>query len=262
MKKEKRSHRFLRKIGIAISFLLILNFLVGLSVKAVLTITSPTSTSLTTKTVSISIQTATGTISGVEVIDDGTAGWTATITSTHFTRLAGHKVLAGSNDTVAFIGTYDGLDLVLDPVGTFIVEVTTGGAVGTAVFKWDDPAGNQTTSVTTTASVALSNGISATFGAATYAVGDRWSAAVDVFSYAGLTVTPGTITVVSGDTGVTAGSAESLTGSGVTSDAKTLMTGDAGDSTGTYRQDESLDLNIHANSLSGSFTATTTLTVL
>jgi len=228
----------------------------------VLSITAPATTSFTAKTVSASSQTTTGTISSVEVTEDGTAGWSVTFTSQHFTTTSAVKVLAGSNSTVGFTGTYDGLDGVLDPVGTFIVEITTGGAVGTAVFKWTDPAGNETTSVATTSSVVLSNGISATFAPASYVVGDKWSVGVDVFPYIGLTVTPGSITIVNGDTGVTPGSAEALTGTGATSDAKTLMTGTSNNSTGTYRQDESLDLSIHANSLSGSFTATAILTIL
>lgn len=252
------------RIGIygIVVLLLILNFLVGLSVKAALSITSPATATLTGKTVSISAQTTTGAISGVEVIDTGTAGWTATITSTHFTIRATEKTLAGSNNTVTFTGTYDGLDGVLDPNGTFKVEITTGGAVGVAVFKWWDPAGNLTSTITTAATVVLSNGISVNFAAATYQVGDRWSVAVDAFPYTGLTVTPSAITIVSGNTGVSAGATETLTGSGITSDAKTLMTGATNDSTGTYQQDEGLELSIHANPLSGSFTATATLTVL
>ena len=237
-----------------------MNFWTSSSVWAV-SITSPASATLTGKTVSTSAQTSTGTISYAEVIDEGTAGWTATMTSTHFTTQATQKTLAGANNTVTFSGTYDGLDGVLDPNGTFKVEITTGGAVGTAVFQWWDPTGTLTSNITTAATVALSNGISVNFAAATYAVGDSWSAGVDVFPYTGLTVTPGTITVVSGNTGVTAGAAEALTGTTATSNAKTIMTGAADNSTGTYQQDEGLGLNIHANSLSGSFTATTTFTV-
>ncbi len=228
----------------------------------VFSLTSPSSVSLSPKTVSIASQTATGTISNVEVIDDGTAGWSLTMTSTHLTSSSTVKDLSGSNSTVDFTGTYDGLDGVLDPNGTFIVEITTGGSVGTAVFKWDDPAGNQTTTVTTASSVTLSNGISATFAAATYVIGDKWSAGVDTFPYTGLTITPGSVTVVSGDGGVTAGSAALLTGSGVTSDAKTLMIGDANDSSGTYRQNEDVELVIHANSLPETFRGDATLTII
>ncbi len=264
MRKEKKSYRCSRKIVvvIVIFFLLVLNPFAGLSVKAALTITSPSSTSLTDKSVSISAQTTTGTISGVEVSDDGNAGWVATIASTHFTRLADHKLLAGSNNTATFSGTYDVTYGILDPPGTYIVEIITEGSVGTSKFNWTAPDGIETENVNTASTVTLSKGISVNFGTATYVAGDKWSVAVDVFSYTGLTVTPGSITIVSGDTGVTAGTAEALTGVGETSDAKTIMTGEAGNSTGTYRQNESLELNIHADSSSGSFTATATLTVL
>jgi len=231
-----------------------------------------TTTSYTGKTVSITEQDDTATIgdathtntTGIEVTDlrGSGAGWSNVMTVTHLTTKAAVKKLAGSNATVDFTGTYDGLDGVLDPNGTFKVTIVTGGAVGTATFDWWDPAGNKVgTAVTTAASVVLSNGITVTFAAADYATGDSWSAAVDIFPYTGLTVTPGTITVVEGNTGVSAGTAEILIGTGITSDTKTLMSGEAGNSTGTYQQDEGLGLSIHANSLSGSFTATVTLTV-
>ena len=228
----------------------------------VLGISVPATATLTGKTVASSLQSTTGTISSVEITEDGTAGWSVTLTSQHFTTIGAVTVLSGSNSTVDFVGTYDGLDGILDPIGTFIVEVTTGGAVGVAVFKWTDPAGNETTSVTTSSTVVLSNGVSATFAPATYAVGDKWSVGVDVFPYTDLTVTPSTITVVNGDTGVTSGSSETLIGSGATSNAKTLMIGPSNDSTGTYQQDEDLDLQLRANSLLGSFTAQATITIL
>ena len=226
-------------------------------------ITAPASASLTGKTISTSAQTTTGTISGVEVIDDGTAGWSATMTFDHFTHVASHKLLSGSNDTVTFSGTYDGTYGILDPPGTYRVEITAGGATGTAVFTWTAPDDVVTESVTTASTVVLAKGVSVDFSTATYGVGDKWSAAVDVFLYTGLTITPSTITVVSGDTGgVTAGSAETLTGTDVTSDSKTVMIGASNNSTGTYQQDESLELTAHANSLEGDFTAAATLTVI
>ena len=239
---------------------------------AALEITSPASATLTGKTVSIDPQTSTGVIGdsdhtnaiGVKVADDraGSPGWTATLTSTHLTTRATTKLLSGSNNTVDFTGTYDGLHGVKDPTGTFKVEITTPGAVGTAVFKWWNPVGALTESVTTAASVSLSNGISVTFAAANYTEGDSWSAGVDVFPYTGLTVTPLDIYAESGSlTGVSKGSSETLSGTGATSDTKTIMTATAGNGTGIYWQDEDLSLSIHANSLSGNFTATATLTV-
>lgn len=229
-----------------------------------LSLTSSGTATLSGLTVSTSSQTSTGSIANVSATDarGSGAGWSAVMTSQHFTTRDTVKLLAGSNSTVDFTGTYDGLDGVLDPVGTFKVKITTGGAVGTAVFQWTDPTGTVTTSVTTAASVVLSNGISATFAVATYVVDDEWSALVDTFPYTGLTVTPGTITAASGSlTGVTAGSAAALTGSGATSDAKTLMTAAVNSGFGDYDQAPSLSLSVHANSIDGSYTADATITV-
>ncbi|MCP6718942.1 MAG: WxL domain-containing protein [Patescibacteria group bacterium] len=230
-----------------------------------LSLTSSGTASLIGKTVSTSSQNSTGTIANVSVTDTrgSGAGWSVVMTSQHFTATGTTKTLAGSNSTtVDFTGKYDGLDGVLDPNGTFLVEITTGGSVGTAIFKWTDPAGNLTSNVTTSASVVLSNGISVTFGVATYVIGDKWSAGVDVFPYTGFTITPGSVTAASGSlTGVTAGIAEALAGSGVTSDAKTLITAAVNNGFGDYDQAPSLSLTIHANSLAGSFTADATITV-
>jgi len=247
-----------------ILFILFLLCLIANTAHGTLDITSPVSATLTGKTVSIAVQTSTGAIAGVEVSDTGTAGWTATMTSTHFTTRATHKTLVDvdSDGIDGFTGTYDGLDGVLDPNGTFIVEITTGGAVEIAVFKWTDPAGNETTDITTADTNSLSNGITVDWtDAATYDVGDKFSCGVDVFPYAGLYITPSDITIVSGDTGVSKETAEYLIGAGATSDAKTIMAGVAENSAGAYQQDEGLELSVHANSLSGNFSAIATLTV-
>ena len=242
--------------------LLVINF--SLSVQATLTITFPATTTLTGKTTLTSSQTTTSTISGVEVIDDGTAGWEATMTSTHFTTIGTVYTIAGSNSTVGTSGTYDGTFGVGDPVARYTVTITTGGIVGTALFDWSTTGsgGGSGTGVTTAASVVLEKGISVTFDATTYVVNDEWAFGVDVFPYTGLYVTPSDITIVSGDTGVSKGTAGYLTGASATSDAFTIMTGAVGDSTGTYQQDEGLSLTIHANNISGTYSATATFTVL
>jgi len=228
-----------------------------------LNISTPSFALFSQKNVSSFAQTSIGTISNVEVVDDGTVGWSVTFNTTHFTATSTVRKLAGDNNTVSFAGVYDGLDGVLNPNGTFVVEITTGGTVGNAVFSWTDPAGNTETGSTTASSVSLSNGISVNFGATTYVVDDEWSANVDVFPYTGLTVTPSSITEVSGDGGgVSAGAEEILTGSGTISDSKTLMTGAANNSTGTYQQDEAMELNIHPNSLEGNFSADATITII
>jgi hypothetical protein len=195
---------------------------------------------------------------GIRVIDDVSSGWSATMTATNLTTKGNVKKINGSNSTVNFTGTYDGLR----GMGAFTVEITTGGSVGVAMFKWTDPSGVETTNITTTSSVSLSNGISVTFAPATYVVGDKWSAGVEVFPYTGLTVSPSVIYAESGIlTGLSSGNEESLTGSGVTSDAKTIMFTTIGNGIGTYWQDLDLNLNIHSNPLSGNFNGIVTLTV-
>jgi len=251
----------MRICGVVV-LLLILDFCFSLSAWAALNITSPANATLASRTVSTSGQTTTGTIAGVEVSDDGAAGWEASMTSTHFTTIGAAYTIAGANNTVGTSGTYDGTYGVLDPVGRYEIEITTGGSVGTAIFKWVNPADVTTESVTTASEVVLEKGINATFAAATYQVGDKWQFGVDVFPYTGLHVTPSNITAVSGDTGVSKETSGYLTGAGPTSDALTVVTGATGNSTGTYQQDEGLELTIHANSLSGTYSATVTFTVL
>ena len=234
-----------------------------------LTVSSSATATLSEVTVSIVADTSTGSIANVSVTDPrGTgAGWSVVMTSQHFTTRAVTKELVdtGTANTVDFTGTYDGLDGVLDPVGTFKVEIVGTGDVGVATFKWWDPAGTLTgdpAPITTAATVVLSNGISVTFAADDYAEGDSWSAAVDVFPYTGLTVTPGTITAASGSlTNVNAGDAGALVGSGVASDAKALMTVDVNFGLGDYDQAPGLSLAVHANCLAGNYTATVVITV-
>ena len=92
-----------------------------------------TTTSFGGKTVSITEQTDTAVIgdathtntTGIEVTDlRGTgAGWSTVMTVTHLITKATQKTLAGSNNTVTFTGTYDGLVGALDPNGTFKVTI-------------------------------------------------------------------------------------------------------------------------------------------
>lgn len=241
-----------------------------------LTITAPATASMGTVTVSTAQQTTTGVIGdatdtnlvGVNVIDTrgGGAGWSATIKSTHFTYLATDKMLVGTLDTVTFSGVYDGLLGPSDPPATFVVNIATAGAVGTATFEWrtvvDGTAGTPTTGVLTASTVSLSNGISVEFAVATYVLGDKWSAAVDSFPYTGLTVAPSAIHVASGGTtGLTVGAGGTFAGTGATSGPLSLMSAAPDHGLGSYWQDAGLSLIIPANSLSGTFTATVTLTV-
>ena len=131
------------------------------------------------------------------------------------------------------------------------------------MFKWTDPAENETTGVTAESTNVLSNGITVDWDdSATYDIGDIYAAAVDVFPYTVLTVTPQSTTAASGSlTGITDGSAAALTGSAVDSDSFTLVTAAVNTGYGDYDQQENLSLTIHANSLDGQFTADATITV-
>ena len=227
-------------------------------------ISSDGSAALSGLTVSYNSQDATGNfaIDPKNAVGDG-AKWDATMTSTHFTATSTVITTAGSNSTVGVSGTYDGTYEVVDPVKKYTVEITTGGAVGIAIFKWRVDSGTWNENITTAASVVLEKGVSVTFDTATYVIADQWQFGVDVFPYTGLTVTPGSITADSGSaTGLTAGSVEALTGSGVTSTAKTLIAGDYYRGMGDYAQTESLSLNVHANSIAGTYSAVATITGL
>ncbi|MDP2930292.1 MAG: hypothetical protein Q8N56_01640 [bacterium] len=230
--------------------------------EAGLVLTAPGSVGFASKTVSFSNQNSTGAINPVEV-QAGSSGWSATLTSTNLTSLSSTVIVIGSNNNVSFSGTYDGTYGVLAPVGSYIVEITLGGGVGIAKFKWTDPLGNVTTNVATASSVALSKGVSVNFGVATYQVGEKWLATVDVLPYTGLTVTPSDITLISGSlTGVQKGALGALTGAGVTSNSKTMMLASLDYGIGIYQQTQSLELNIPANSVNGSFQGTITMTIL
>jgi hypothetical protein len=223
-------------------------------------VTSPGSTSFTTKTVSINSQTTTATISPVEV-QSGAPGWSTTLTSTHITRISPIQIVYGTN-SITTGGTYDGTYGVSDPVKKYGVKIAAGGAVGTATYQWRVDDGTWTTPATTAATVTLEKGIQVNFSG-TYTAGDEWLFSVDVFPYTGLTVTPGDITVVSGSgTGVSKGTSQTLTGSSATSNSKTLMSAQPDYGVGTYQQPEDLNLNIRANSLNGNFQGTVTITIL
>jgi len=206
---------------------------------------------------------------GIEISDlRGTGvGWAATMTATNLVTQGSVRQLSGANATVGFTGTYTGVDAIFTTSGYYIVEITTGGSVGVAIFSWTDPAGNVTTNITTSSSVLLSNGINVTFAPATYVVGDKWSITVDAFRYnynsnKGLTVTPGIIFAVSGVTnGMTVGSSTLLTGSGINSNAVTILTAPTNTGMGDYFIDLGLSQTIHPNSFVGTYTSTVTLTV-
>lgn len=223
---------------------------------------SPSSLSFSSLTVSTATQTSTSTLSGVNVVDTRgvDAGWSLSITATNLTLRGASSTIAGTNDTISFSGTYTGVTAT-STASQYTVEITTGGAVGTAVFKWTDPAGTVTSNVTTASTVALNNGISVNFNPATYVAGDKWLLRVDSNSYQDLTLTPSSITTNYGNsTGVTAGSSGIFSGTGATSNARTLMSATANNGEGSYSQNESFSQTIHPNPYSGNFSGTITIT--
>jgi hypothetical protein len=267
MKRKMKICRFPIKtkahwIASGLILLLLLSFYLNLSAWAALTITSPTSATFGASAVSTGDQSTTSTIAGVEVTNDDTVGWNATMNSTNFTRIGPVYTLAGLNNTLTTGGAYDGTYGVTASVVRYDVKIVTAGGLGAAEYQWRHDDSDWSSSATTGSGLALEKGITITFGSVTYVIDDEWQFGVDVLPYTSLTVTPGDITIVSGDDGVSKGASEILTGSGATSTEKTLMIGAAASSTGTYRQDEGLQLLIHGNSLFGEFSAMTTLTVL
>jgi len=206
---------------------------------------------------------------GVEITDlRGTGvGWAATMTTTNLVTQGVVKQLSGSNSTVGFTGTYSGIGAITTSYGVYTVEITTGGAVGVALFKWTAPSGVQTTNVQTDSSILLSNNITVLFNPATYMSGDRWSLSVDALRYnyettKGLTITPSVVYASSGvTTGMTPGSQTLFTGSGSTSNPVTILTAPSDTGLGDYFIDLGLSQTIHPNAYAGSYFAVATLTV-
>jgi len=228
------------------------------------TVTADASAVFAAKTVSISADTTTASygITATNEIGDG-AKYDVTMTSTNLATIGGVQLVAGSNSTVGTSGTYDGTYGVTTPVSRYEIEITTGGAVGTALFTWTVDGAGGATGVSTAATVTLEKGVSATFAAATYLVGDRWEFGVDAFPYTSMTVAPQTITAVSGvTTNMTAGSSENLAGTGVTSDAKNLFTTEYYRGMGQYTQTQNLTQTIQANPVAGTYSADATITIL
>lgn len=262
-------------VGLAIASVLAVT--IGLwqtvSAQGSLSVTAPASAAFAGKTVSTTQQTDTAVIGNTATDDIGirvtdtrgpTQHFSCVMTVTHLTTRATTKELvdAAPDNVVDFTGTYDGLDGVRDPPGTFKVVIDSAGARGAATFDWWDPAGNVGgESVLTADSVSLSNEISVTFDDTTYSVGDSWSAAVDVFPYTSLTATPARLYAITGITGVTVGSAGYMAGTAATSNAKTIMTAVDGHSPGDYYIDVDLSQTIHQNSLAGTYTSVATITV-
>lgn len=230
-----------------------------------LSINSPNMVLFDDVSVAVENQNTTGLISNLSVVDTRGSGlgWTVSMSSTNFTSKKETIVLSGNNANVSFAGNYDGLHGVLDPLGSFMVEITNGGGLGESLFKWVDPSGNEIVDVVTATSVSLSNGISINFNDVNYTLGDKWMILVDVLPYTALTVDPQNINNNSGSlTGVSSGLSALLSGDGISSNPFLLMKADRFYGLGSYYQSVNFNLLIHSNSLSGVFIAQANISIV
>ena len=89
----------------------------------------------------------------------------------------------GSGPDPATTGTYTGPSNAL-----FTVEITTGGAIGTAVYRWKKDSGSYTSSVTTDSAgdaQDLQDGVQIYFPTGTYVLGDIWAITATALSNPG-----------------------------------------------------------------------------
>ncbi len=229
---------------------------------AIFTINTPNNITYTPLTVSTAAQNVTANISNIDVTNTRGIGaaWAITINVTNITQRGASTKIAGNNNTVTFTGIYTGVSAP-HTYSKYIAEITSGGTVGIAVFKWTDPAGTETIDVLTNSSVNLNNGITINFNEATYEIGDKWLLRVDSIGYNNLTLNPGSIITNFGDTDVVSGTSGTFGGSGITSGARTLMSATTGNGEGSYTQTPTLNQSVHANTLNGTFQGTITLTI-
>lgn len=202
-------------------------------------------------------QNSTGNLGTVTVTDNrgSGVGWSATATSSHFIFINPAVLVSGSNNTV----TSGGTSYSNATGGTYTITITTGGNLATARFSVSglESASNQVPG----SGVAIgTRGVTATFTAATYVIGDSWTIRVDTIPVTNLLFTPNSFTTVAGSsTGVSNGSAHTFTS---TSDATTIMTATAGNGMGQYSDNPALQLTVPAATYASSYTATVTETVL
>ncbi len=209
-------------------------------------------------------QQSSATITSIDVTDTRGigSGWDLTIDTTNLTMTGNAIKLTGANDTVTFSGTYTGATRP-NKGGVYYIEITESGTLGVAKFKWTEPDGTIHTDITTAASVALNNGISALFGAANYTTGDQWMLVVDSYAYTEMNINPGAITAIFGSAnGVAAGTEGSFAGMGATSNAYLLMNAASGSGEGKYRQSPALTQTIHELQYVGQHQGTITVTLI
>lgn len=221
-----------------------------------LSLSAPSSGSLSSVNLIAGAMTGTGSLGTVQVTDRrGTlVGWNATATCSNFIRVNAAVRTSGSNNTVTSGGTYNNAT-----GGTYTITITTGGTLANARYSVSglESATNQVPGT----NVAIgTRGVTATFTAATYVVGNSWTIRVDTIPVTNLTVNPGSVTLVEGPTNdAVAGSVDTFTG---TSDPIVLMSAPATDGSGIFSVTPALSLNIPIGSYANTYTATVTETVL
>jgi hypothetical protein len=221
-----------------------------------LSISTTSSSSLSSITVDVTqSQNSTGNLGTLTVTDNrgSGVGWSCTATSSDFVFINSAVKVSGSNNTVTSGGTYNN-----STGGTYTITITTGGTVGNAKFSVAgvESASNQTTG----SGVAVgTRGVTATFGAATYVIGDSWTIRVDTIPVTDLQITPNSFTTVAGSsTGVSNGSVHTFSS---TADATTILTATSGNGMGSYSDNPALQLTVPAATYANSYTATITETV-
>lgn len=83
------------------------------------------------------------------------------------------------NTSTGIIETDQSIDFTGDVSEVYLITITTGGAIGTAVYKWKDGEGNETTGVTSHFDFdSLEKGLEIRFGKAasdTFVLNDTWT---------------------------------------------------------------------------------------
>lgn len=218
----------------------------------------------TLSAVTVNVQTSqnsTGSLGTITIEDNrgSGAGWSSTMTSSHFYKYQSAVMTGGSNNTVttsvnstAYTGT----------AGTYTITITGGGAAGVATYSVTGPGADSNSGTTGTDVNIGTKGLKATFGAATYTVSDSWAIRVDTIPVTGFQVTPGLLTpnFLSDDTNVNEGSQHTFTD---TNDPTTLISASSagGYGMGSYSVTPSLQLTVPAATFANAYTATVTMTV-
>lgn len=229
---------------------------------ALLIYTTESVATLSAVTVNVTTsQNSTGSLGTITIEDNrgSGAGWSSTMTSTHFYKYQNAVMTGGANNTVttsanstAYTGT----------AGTYTITITGGGAVGVATYSVTGPGADSNSGTTGTDVNIGTKGLKATFGAATYTVSDSWTIRVDTVPVTGFRVTPGSLTANFGSstTNVNAGSQYTFAN---TNDPTSLISASTagGYGMGSYSVTPALQLTVPAATFANAYTATVTMTV-